>query len=243
MKRFIAAIQALEALSVITVSAAILWTVFSIRAHSQPDATIERPGPMIENVDNAGLVLNLRISSDQAGRHGGDLALVEFSDFQCPFSGAFARTGLKDIRRDYVDSGKLTYVFMNFPLERIHPHAFRAAVASQCARKQGQFWPLHDAMFDNQRALVADNLLRIAEGIIDDTTSFQKCLGDEDTIQEVRMQAKEGARLGVSGTPTFFLGTIDDSRQLVIHRRIVGVATYDSFKKAVDELVRQRPRT
>ncbi len=90
--------------------------------------------------------------------------IVEFSDFQCPFCGNLYQGAEKSLRADYVTSGKAEFYFRNFPLTQIHEYALQAAVAAMCANDQGQFWNMHDKLFDNQNAL--------------DTTSLEKYAAD-----------------------------------------------------------------
>jgi hypothetical protein len=77
------------------------------------------------------------------GSSGAKIAIVEFSDFECPFCGAFSREILPTLDRDYIRPGKVKLIFRHLPLQ-IHPFAVRAAQAAECAEQQGRFWPLHD---------------------------------------------------------------------------------------------------
>src|SRR2546425_3089506 len=86
------------------------------------------------------------------GRADAPVTLVEFSDFQCPFCGRFFATTLPALKKDYIDTGKLRYVFRDFPLDQLHPHARMAAAAAHCAGEQGKYWDMHDVLFQNQRA-------------------------------------------------------------------------------------------
>ena len=96
------------------------------------------------------------------------VVLVEFSDFQCPFCARFSRDTIPQVQTDYVDTGKIKYVFADFPLETIHPYAFKAAEAAGCAGEQGEFWKMHDHLFANQKALKPEDLSQYAE-----TTRFR----------------------------------------------------------------------
>jgi len=110
----------------------------------------ERGGPGTRDVRD------LTLGVDRHPSQGSDtavLTLVEFSDYQCPFCGLYVRETSSQIRRDYVETGKLKYVFRNFPLEAIHGDAFKAAEAAHCAGEQGKYWEMHDRLFANQRAL------------------------------------------------------------------------------------------
>ena len=87
------------------------------------------------------------------GRPDAPVTLVEFSDYQCPFCGRFFSATLSTLKRDYIDTGKVRYVFRDYPLAQIHPQARKAAEAAHCAGDQGKYWEMHDRLFRNQKAL------------------------------------------------------------------------------------------
>jgi protein-disulfide isomerase len=86
------------------------------------------------------------------------LTLIEFSDYQCPFCRRFAETTLPLLKRDYIETGKLRYVFRDFPFDRLHPQARKVAEAAHCARDQGKYWAMHDLLFQQQQTLQVDRL-------------------------------------------------------------------------------------
>jgi protein-disulfide isomerase len=125
------------------------------------------PPPPIEDIAD----LELVVSRDQsAGQSGARLALIEFSDYQCPFCGQHTRGVYQEIMRQFVDTGQVRYFFKNLPLEKIHPLAFNAAVAAECAGASGQFWAMHDRLFANQNALRASAEITTIE--ISDLTHY-----------------------------------------------------------------------
>src|SRR2546427_8375547 len=87
------------------------------------------------------------------GRADAPVTLVEFSDYQCPFCQRFFATTLSAIKKQYVDTGKVRYVFRDFPLDQLHPQARKAAEAVHCAGEHGRYWEMHDLLFQNQKAL------------------------------------------------------------------------------------------
>src|SRR3989454_2777070 len=133
----------------------------------------ERGGPTTRDVRD------LTISVGHSPSQGSDtavLTLVEFSDYQCPFCGRYARETSPQIRRDYIVTGKLKYVFRNFPIESIHPNAFKAAEAAHCAGERGKYWEMHDRLFANQGALASAQLLLHAQALGLDPQPFSQCL-------------------------------------------------------------------
>ena len=170
------------------------------------------------------------------GRPDAKLTVVEFSDFQCPFCGRYVRETYQQLEREYVNTGKVRYVFRHFPLERIHPQAFKAGEAAECARLQGKFWEMHAWLFAHQQALGETELPKYAQTVGLDVSAFQRCLGGQATAK-IRQDMDEGARAGVSGTPMFFVGTVKKDGKLHVQRRLSGAQPYAAFKTALDALL------
>lgn len=131
-------------------------------------------------------------------------------------------------------TGKLRYVVRDFPLETIHPLAFKAAEAVLCAGDQGKYWEMHLLLFTNQQALGAADLPKHAGTLGLEPGKFQECLDKAAHAGEVRRDLAEGTKAGVRGTPTFFLGVIEDNSKIRVVKRIVGAHPYATFKAAVD---------
>jgi len=86
----------------------------------------------------------------QLGSKDAKVTLVEFTDYQCPYCGKHASSTGKQIKSDYIDTGKIKFVLKDFPLTSIHPNAFKAAEAARCAGEQGKYWEMHDKLFESQ---------------------------------------------------------------------------------------------
>ncbi len=172
------------------------------------------------------------------GRPDAKLVVVEFSDFECPFCGRYTRETMPQVERDYVDTGKIMYVFRHFPLERLHPLALRASEAAECANQQGKFWPMHLQLFANQKALGEADLGRSAQALGLNMPSFQQCMAVQLTSPaRIRQDQTEGARAGITGTPTFFIGTMTKAGKVHVLKRMVGAQPYPSFKTTLDTLL------
>ena len=139
------------------------------------------------------------------GRADAPVTLVEYGDFECPHCGALFPT-LKLVERNYPD--KVRFVYRQFPLTNSHPHAQKAAEASEAAAAQGRFWEMHDLLYENQRALDAMHLLGYAEDLGLDTQRFVRELEGHVHHARVREDFMSGVRSGVNGTPAFFINGI-----------------------------------
>jgi protein-disulfide isomerase len=156
------------------------------------------------------------------GSDAAPVTLVAFSDFQCPFCARVEPT-LKRIRDAY--SGRVRLVWKDFPLTTIHPDAFKAAEASHCAGEQDKYWPYHDRLFANQRALAPHELIRHAREVGLDVSSFSACLESSKYQRLIQANLEAGAHLGVESTPTIFING----------RLVSGAQPYETFAALVDE--------
>ena len=159
------------------------------------------------------------------GSEDTEFVLVEFSDYQCPFCGRQARDTLPALDRDYIATGKVRYAFKNLPLESIHPQAFKAAEAAECARPQGKYWEMHDRLFANEQALMPADLTGYAEALGLDMVKFQQCQ-DGEVAARVREDLTHAAEAGVSATPTTFLGVVQPDGKVKVLRRLQGAQPY-----------------
>ena len=137
--------------------------------------------------------------------------LIEFSDFECPFCKRFA----KNLKKVYQDpQNRVNYAFKHFPLSSqcnrflkrdMHPFACEAAKASICAQEQGQFWEMHDLLFENNHALESSNLLQYATQLNLKMDAFTSCLKDPKTTKRLELDIEEAKKLGVKSTPSFYI--------------------------------------
>jgi len=163
------------------------------------------------------------------------LVLVEFSDFQCPFCARFVHETLPEIEKDYIKTGKLKYVFRDFPISSAHKDAFKAALAAGCALDQGKFWEMHDRLFENQAAFTVFNLTQSAEAIGLNKEKFQQCLNNNEYETEIQSDFADGLKAGVNQTPIFFLGlTEPNGPKVKVLTVITGAKPYAVFKAAID---------
>ena len=167
------------------------------------------------------------------GSEGAEVVLIEYSEFKCPYCGRFAQDTWPSLVRKYVEPGKVRVVFRHFPLDQLHPFARTAAQAAACADLQGKFWPLHDLMFKNQAQLDAVELANHAKAIGLDTGRSSACVATEGE-RRVKADETSGISLGVTGTPTFFIGIVQSDGGVLLKQRLAGAQPLTQFETALD---------
>jgi protein-disulfide isomerase len=141
------------------------------------------------------------------------VTLMEYGDFECPYSGR-AYPIVRDLQERMGE--QLRFIFRNFPLTTVHPHAEQAAEAAEAAAAQGRFWEMHDLLYENQRHLRDDDLRSYAQTLNLDLDLFDNDLAEHVHADRVHEDFMSGVRSGVNGTPTFFINGLrhDDSYEL-----------------------------
>jgi protein-disulfide isomerase len=182
--------------------------------------------------------LNESPSFSSKGDKAAKIVLLEFADYQCPFCARFHRETFPQIDKDYISTEKIRFVFRNFPLERSHPDAFKAAEAALCAGEQGKFWSMHSWLFNLQSSSRFNDWVNYAQRLDLDAAQFMNCLDADSTAAMVRKDVSDGKSAGVKVTPTFLLGVADPkTSQMKVFNKIEGAEGYSTFKKALDSLI------
>jgi protein-disulfide isomerase len=166
----------------------------------------------------------VRVDTAKGFARGGKdapVSIVEFSDFQCPFCKAVTPT-LHQIMKQY--DGKVRLIFRDFPIPSLHPLAAKAHEAARCAAEQGKFWEYHDVLFERSPRLEQPELKQYARDLKLDGAAFDRCLDSGKTQSAVAADIEEGQRLGVSGTPAFFING----------RLLVGNQPPNAFQQLID---------
>jgi protein-disulfide isomerase len=169
------------------------------------------------------------------------VALIEYSDFQCPFCASYAANSYPKIIEEYVDTGKIRYAFMSFPLEGLHPLAWREHIAASCAADEGRFWEMHDRLLANPKAADTEALLRHAAALGLEHDTFRRCVESERHAGEIRRAMATGTALGISGTPTFVIGTIGPEGNVKVAKVISGAKPYAAFKDSIEGVLASAP--
>lgn len=188
-----------------------------LRDSSEVDVTLE-PYRLDISIEN----------SPGLGSEKAPITLVEFSDFECPYCQRFNPT-LDQVKEKYKDDVRI--VFRQFPLNSIHPKAQKAAEASLCAHDQGQFWAMHDLLFEEQKDLDVPQLKEKAERLGLEADTFAACLDGDKYADQVARDVRDGTAAGVTGTPSMFING----------RPLEGVVSFEQLSAVIDdELGRSR---
>jgi protein-disulfide isomerase len=170
------------------------------------------------------------------------LTIVEFSDYQCPFCRRHSSQVLPELVKEYVKTGKVRYVFRDFPIASLHPQAHRLHEAAHCAGEQGRYWEMHDRIFEDPQRTDAKDLVAGARALGLDGPRFERCLTGGVHAARVRQGIADGEKARVRGTPTFFLAfTEPDGEPIRPQRLLVGAQPYPVFKQAIDSLLAGQP--
>jgi protein-disulfide isomerase len=130
------------------------------------------------------------------------VTLVQYGDYECPYTRRSTWV-VQAIQQELGD--RLRFVYRNFPLTEIHPHALHAALAAEAAAAQGKFWEMHDYIFHHQHTLEDADLAQFAEAVGLDRQQFARDLTDQRALSRIEEDVEGGERSGVQGTPTFFI--------------------------------------
>jgi protein-disulfide isomerase len=156
------------------------------------------------------------------------VTVYEMSDFQCPYCKRFARETFPEIERRYIKPGKVRWVYINFPLTNIHPHAAPAGELALCAARQGKFWPVHDLLFEHQEIWAplkeaAPFFVSLADSAGLSKKTLLACLQDPEIRKNLQAEAEGAQRAGASSTPAFYIegGIMEGALPLEVFQQIL----------------------
>ena len=166
------------------------------------------------------------------GDEDAPVTMIEYADFQCPFCGKFARDVEPELIERYVEGGMLKIEWRDFPC--LGQESVNAALAARAAQEQGKFWEYHDALYREQGSLNSgtfsdEKLVALAEEAGLDADRFESDLTSGKHERAISQDLQEGQRLGISGTPTFF---VNDTM-------LVGAQPIEAFDEAIEEAARE----
>jgi protein-disulfide isomerase len=178
--------------------------------------------------------VNLKIEGgNMLGSPTAPITMVEFTDYQCPFCQRFHVSTFPELKRNYIDTGKVRFYSRDLPLD-FHPNAFRAAEAARCAGDQGQFWRMRDVLASNPAKLSAENIHGFAAEISLDVAKFKACLDSGTHKAAIESDVKAAQALGVNGTPSFVIGKT--TPEGVDGEIVMGALPYGAFDEKLKTL-------
>lgn len=204
-------------------------------------AMVQKPQPAAAAPARAAAAIGATVTMAGApakGRSNAPVTIVEFSDFQCPFCARHVRDTIPLLMKEYIDTGKLRYVYRN-AIESIHRNAVKAAEAAACANESGKFWPIHARFFANQQSLAPAQLAGHAAAAGVGTAAFQQCLSSGRFTARVRKDISDGSALGPTGTPAFSsVRTRAGDATLKVEAYLYGAKRFAAFTYEIDKLLK-----
>jgi protein-disulfide isomerase len=178
------------------------------------------------------------------GSAAAKVMMVEVSDYHCPFCRRHTLTTQPQIDTEYINTGKLRYVFIDYPIDQLHPDAFKAHEAANCAGDQGKYWEMHGKLFESpptrDSAQLAPQLVSQAQAVGLDVGKFRTCFDGGKYSTPVRDNVARMQALGVDSTPTFLIGLTPAAGQpMKVVKVVRGAVAYQQFKAALDGLLSQ----
>jgi protein-disulfide isomerase len=209
--------------------------IFIQEAKNNPNTISPAQSPIQPQRDS---IVSVSLDDDPVkGNPNAPITIIEFSDFQCPFCKRFHETTLPMLEKNYISTGKVKFVYRDFPITNIHPNAVPTALASECADDQGKFWEYHDKIFVNQKSWqdleIADSVNVLKQYAIElglDMGEFNQCLETGKYLDEIQNDLQDGRDYGVTGTPGFFIGN-----EKLGYVRVIGAQPYSVFEQVLDE--------
>ncbi len=198
-------------------------------------ATLERIEKQGQKPQRPAAPTTAAVSSKQRptlGNKDAPVTIVEFSDYQCPYCKRFADNTLAQLKREYIDTGKVRLVFKDMPLH-FHQHARKAAQAAHCAGEQGKYWPMHDLLFKNSKQLQEEKLPAYAATLKLDAAKFASCLSSKRHLAQIDSDIAEAQKNSITGTPTFVIGKT--AKDLIKGDVVRGAQPVSSFKLHIDK--------
>ena len=165
------------------------------------------------------------------GPSGAPVAIIEFNDLQCPFCNRFHTGAFADIRKHYVDTGKVRFINRDMPLEDIHPQAVRASHAARCAGEQGKYWEVAESLITHQAGMSPQSIDQHAKQTGLEASAYQSCMDSNRYVEAIRASGAAARALGISGTPSFVIGRVDGDT--VVGQKLVGAVPFATFETVI----------
>lgn len=182
------------------------------------------------------------VGAPQRGNPNAQIAIIEYSDYQCPFCRKFEQDVLPDLDKSYIQTGQVVLAFKHRPIAEIHSMAVPSAIAAVCASRQDKFWPFHKALNGgrNARELNEAAVEEAASAALVDKGMFASCRGSDDARVEVEREMEVALALQVSVTPTFLIGKFVERDSVRVSVVITGAKPLTAFAEVLNKLLRDR---
>jgi protein-disulfide isomerase len=211
-----------------TALAALAMVLLPLALAAQQPATPKAGAAKRAADDTVKIAKPINLAPRTKGAATAPVTVYEMSDFQCPYCRRHALQTLPELERDYIATGKVRWVFVNFPLTQLHDNAVPAAELAMCSGQQGKFWEVHDLIFRNQAAWAplkepGAYFLTFADSAGLDRTALQKCLVSRETVDEIEQDAVGSVRSGANSTPTFYIegGLLEGAQPVRVFRQVL----------------------
>ena len=196
-----------------------------------------QPGAIADAANAANVKFSIA-GAPTLGRADAPVTIIEFSDFECPFCQRYSKNTLPEIKREYIDSGKVRYVFLDFPLEQMHTKARKAGEAAHCAGEQGKFWEMHDVLFEQQAKLDIRNYPEFAKSLNLNSAVFDACLKAGKYNGRINSGLASGRALGINATPSFVVTKTDGGDTVSGGVIITGAQPFDRYRQVIEEALK-----
>lgn len=196
------------------------------RIEMKSSAPARKPAPTTAQVPSKG--------GSVIGDPKAPLTLVEFTDYQCPYCVRFYKNTFPQLKKKYIDTGKMRLIIKDLPLN-FHQHARKAAQASRCAGEQGQFMGMHESLLSAGKNIEEKHLSGFAKTHSLDMKSFNNCLNSDRYLADIDKDTEQARKEGITGTPTFVLGKTTDN--MIDGVRIVGAQSFQGFEKHIQRIM------
>jgi protein-disulfide isomerase len=224
----------LVALSIVAVCITLVWVMIADR--KRPHPRDGQPNPARRPTAPPAQAISLEGAAIKGDRNA-KVAIIEYSEFECPYCARFASETLPALDKSYLATGKVLFAFRHMPLEKIHPSALLAAIAAECAGRQGRFWHMHDRLFQLPKPFTVAALREEARDLDLDSQRFSTCL-DGEAIASVRKDMATAKALRITGTPTFLIGHIQPDGRVKVTHLLSGARPVAQFAGILDSLLK-----
>lgn len=207
-------------------------------AKNQPEVkpTVSKQARVVTSIDDDPVLGN---------KEKARVAIVEFSDYECPFCARFKEETLPQIKENYLDTGQAILVYRDLPLPFHDPAATRQANAAECVQEQAgdqAYFDYHNLIFENTEGngegLSEQELVDLASNLSVNTSELKTCIENNQFADEIKQDANTAEEMGITGTPGFVIGSLDDQGN-VTGIKVKGARPYADFQQAIEQFINE----